>query len=437
MSSNELAFAGQQLPAHLQQAQHDKTEFDDMGGAVIPRVKVRVTGIQVLEGEEVLAEVNAGGSIPLVIVGASPVSRSFYVGNYVQGESSMPDCRSYDGITPDANVPSPQASKCDVCPQNIKGSSKDAAGGKACRYRQNLAAFSPQYPDKLLRLPIAATSIFPKDDYDGHNAFRTYVAKLRNNKLQPFHVVTDVRQNSKSEQTHTVFKAIGYADADTYATAVKWRDDQATLDMIYGKFDNDVVATDASEEERKDAEAFEALHGKRPDHIQETVATAQPETKQTTAETKGGNSASATTETVLGYTPYEPQEVADAVTYWKGITVTRNLGNETVSVVIEIAAGQPLPDEEWVEVDAVDLQAYNKQVADYEASLAPPPPRRTRTRKTQEAPAETVVAQDTPQRSRRSTPVESTGDDAGQTQSTADSALADRIDSMWGDDADE
>lgn len=36
MSKNELAFAQNQLPAHLRSADTGHTEFDGMGGAVIP-----------------------------------------------------------------------------------------------------------------------------------------------------------------------------------------------------------------------------------------------------------------------------------------------------------------------------------------------------------------------------------------------------------------
>ena len=75
MSKNELAFMQNQLPAHLQGTDTGHTEFDDMGGATIPRIKVRVTGIQIVEGETILAEVPAGNTIPVVIIGASPVSR--------------------------------------------------------------------------------------------------------------------------------------------------------------------------------------------------------------------------------------------------------------------------------------------------------------------------------------------------------------------------
>lgn len=435
MSKNELAFAQNQLPAHLRGADVGHTEFDDMGGATIPRIKVRVTGIQIVEGETVLAEVPAGNTIPVVVVGASPVSRSYYKNNYTAGEASMPDCRSYDGVTPDANVQNPVSSRCDTCPMNAKGSSANQAGGRACRFRQNLAVISPNMPDKLLRLPISATSIFPKDDYDGYQAFRPFVAKLRANKLQPFHVITDVRQNPKSEQTHTVFQPTGYVTQELLDAVMAHREDEEALDMIYGKFENDVSNFNQAEEDRKDAEAFDKLHGTAPSYIKEQTAEPAPTAQES------GNSTSAksvkTDEAMLGYTPFEPHEFAGETTYWKGITVTRNLGSDTVNVVMELEGDKPLPDEEWEEVGKADYDAYTAQVKAFEEAQAASenkPPRRRR--QTAEATTETQAAEPTtpPRRQRKSTETQAVGEEAGTPVATNERALVNALDTMFDDD---
>lgn len=435
MSKNELAFAQNQLPAHLRGADVGHTEFDDMGGATIPRIKVRVTGIQIVEGETVLAEVPAGNTIPVVVVGASPVSRSYYKNNYTAGEASMPDCRSYDGVTPDANVQNPVSSRCDTCPMNAKGSSANQAGGRACRFRHNLAVISPNMPDKLLRLPISATSIFPKDDYDGYQAFRPFVAKLRANKLQPFHVITDVRQNPKSEQTHTVFQPTGYVSQEILDAVMAHRADEEALDMIYGKFENDVSNFNQAEEDRKDAEAFDKLHGTAPSYIKEQTAEPAPTAQES------GNSTSAksvkTDEAMLGYTPFEPHEFAGETTYWKGITVTRNLGSDTVNVVMELEGDKPLPDEEWEEVGKADYDAYTAQVKAFEEAQAASenkPPRRRR--QTAEATTETQAAEPTtpPRRQRKSTETQAVGEEAGTPVATNERALVNALDTMFDDD---
>lgn len=432
MSNNELAFVQNQLPAHLQTANTGHTEFDDMGGATIPRIKVRVTGIQIVEGETVLAEVPAGNTIPVVVVGASPVSRSYYKNNYTAGEASMPDCRSYDGVAPDANVQNPVSSRCDTCPMNAKGSSANQAGGRACRFRQNLAVISPSMPDKLLRLPISATSIFPKDDYDGYQAFRPFVAKLRANKLQPFHVVTDVRQNPKSEQTHTVFQPTGYVTQEILDAVMAHREDAEALDVIYGKFENTVSDYNQADEERKDAEAFDKLHGAAPSYIKEQ--TAEP----TKTQQESGNSTSTkstkTDEAMLGYTPFEPHEFAGETTYWKGVTVTRNLGDESVNVVMQLDGSDPLPDEEWEEVEQAEFDAYTAKVKTYEeaqASETKPPRRR---RGSQQTETQTESSTTPPRRERKSTATQAVGEEAGTPVATNDRALANVLDTMFDDD---
>lgn len=434
MSKNELAFAQNQLPAHLRAADTGHTEFDGMGGAVIPRIKVRVTGIQIVEGETVLAEVPAGNTIPVVVVGASPVSRSYYKNNYTAGEASMPDCRSYDGVTPDANVQNPVSSRCDTCPMNAKGSSANQAGGRACRFRQNLAVISPNMPDKLLRLPISATSIFPKDDYDGYQAFRPFVAKLRANKLQPFHVITDVRQNPKSEQTHTVFQPTGYVTQELLDAVMAHREDAEALDVIYGKFENSSSDFNQAEEDRKDAEAFDKLHGTAPSYIKEQTAEPAPTAQES------GNSTSTksvkTDEAMLGYTPFAPHEFAGETTYWKGITVTRNLGSETVNVVMELEGDKPLPDEEWEEVGKADYDAYTAQVKAFEEAQAASENKPPRRRQTAEATTETQAAEPTtpPRRQRKSTETQAVGEEAGTPVATNERALVNALDTMFDDD---
>ena len=347
----------------------------------------------------------------------------------------MPDCRSYDGVTPDANVQNPVASRCDTCPMNAKGSSANQAGGRACRFRQNLAVISPSMPDKLLRLPISATSIFPKDDYDGYQAFRPFVAKLRANKLQPFHVITDVRQNPKSEQTHTVFQPTGYVTQELLDAVMAHREDEEALDVIYGKFENSSSDFNQAEEDRKDAEAFDKLHGTAPSYIKDQSA--EPAT--TTQES--GNSTSAksvkTDEAMLGYTPFEPHEFAGETSYWKGITVTRNLGSDTVNVVMELEGDKPLPDEEWEEVSKADHDAYTAQVKAFEEAQAASenkPPRRRR--QAAEAPTETQAAEPTtpPRRQRKSTETQAVGEEAGTPVATNERALVNALDTMFDDD---
>ena len=138
---------------------------------------------------------------------------------------------------------------------------------------------------------------------------------------------------------------------------------------------------------------------------------------------------------MLGYTPFEPHEFAGEVTYWKGITVTRNLGNDTVNVVMELAGDQPLPDEEWEEAGKAELDAYNAAVAAFEAAQAATettPPRRQR--RTAETTTETKAEEAAPpRRQRKPTETQAAGEEAGAPTSTNERALANALDTMFDD----
>ena len=140
---------------------------------------------------------------------------------------------------------------------------------------------------------------------------------------------------------------------------------------------------------------------------------------------------------MLGYTPFEPHEFAGETTWWKGITVTRNLGSDTVNVVIELAGDQPLPDEEWEEVSLADFAAYTAQVKTFEdaqakADVKPPRRRRQQAEATTEVQAEATTTTP-PRRERKATETVAAGEEAGTAAPTNDRALANALDTMFDD----
>lgn len=186
---------------------------------------------------------------------------------------------------------------------------------------------------------------------------------------------------------------------------------------------------DQAEEERKDNEAFDKLHGSAPSYIQEQTAQPTPTAQES------GNSTSAksvkTDEAMLGYTPFEPHEFAGETTYWKGITVTRNLGDATVNVVMELEGDKPLPDEEWEEVGKAEYEAYTAQVKAFEEAQAKPPRRRRQQAEVQAEATETTAP---PRRQRKSTETQAVGEEAGTAVPTSDRALVNALDNMFDDD---
>ena len=117
--------------------------------------------------------------------------RAYYEGAYDPAKIGAPACASDDGVVPNANVASPQSSKCEGCPMSIKGS-KVTESGKAvtaCSQHRMLAvvpannlSFTP------LRMKIAITSDYDKQSPDleaqGWFAFSNYTSMLRGKGVQ-------------------------------------------------------------------------------------------------------------------------------------------------------------------------------------------------------------------------------------------------------------
>ena len=100
--------------------------------------------------------------LDVVIVNAAPkVSRTFYAGQYVEGQASPPACWSSDGNAPDAGVKTKQSATCASCPQNVAGSGQ--GDSRACRYNQQTAVvLANDMEGDVLQLSLPAASIFGK-----------------------------------------------------------------------------------------------------------------------------------------------------------------------------------------------------------------------------------------------------------------------------------
>ena len=106
------------------------------------------------------------GSLEVVLLKANKgVSKVYYVGTFEEGSHEAPDCSSINGVTPDANVPNPQAASCAGCPQNAWGSRMTDSGkkAKACSDSRRVAVVPandiPNDIDEgalLLRIPPAS-----------------------------------------------------------------------------------------------------------------------------------------------------------------------------------------------------------------------------------------------------------------------------------------
>ena len=157
--------------------------------------------------------------LDVVIVNAAPkISRTFYAGQYVEGETKGPDCWSADGDKPDASIEEPQAHDCASCPMNVKGSGQ--GDSKACRFSQRLAVvLANDVRGDVMQLTLAATSIFGKEDGD-KRPLQAYARYLAAQNINPETLVTRLRFDTKAAVPKLFFQPVRWLEDDEYAIAV-------------------------------------------------------------------------------------------------------------------------------------------------------------------------------------------------------------------------
>jgi hypothetical protein len=158
--------------------------------------------------------------LDVVIVNAAPkISRTFYAGQYVEGETKGPDCWSADGDKPDASIEEPQAHDCASCPQNVKGSGQ--GDSKACRFSQRLAVvLANDVAGDVMQLTLAATSIFGKEDGD-KRPLQAYARYLAAQNINPETLVTRLRFDTKAAVPKLFFQPVRWLEDEEYAVAVE------------------------------------------------------------------------------------------------------------------------------------------------------------------------------------------------------------------------
>ena len=224
----------------------------------------------IAEGKEI-ASIDDRHLDVVIVNAAAKISRTYYEGQYVEGEAKAPDCWSADGKLPDSTVTEPQASSCATCPQNIKGSGQ--GDSRACRFSQRLAvvlANDVQGGD-VMQLTLAATSIFGKEEGDDRRPLQAYARYLAAQNISPEMVVTQLKFDTKAAVPKLFFKPARWLDDEEYAAAIeKGQSEDATraITMTVAQVDN--VQTPAPV----------TIEGKRPSAASKPKAKPAPVAKE-------------------------------------------------------------------------------------------------------------------------------------------------------------
>jgi len=215
--ANDMAVFKSALPAYLKNIGLDETTKSLLGGGLGGK-RISIKGgvfRMIANGEEVA--VNEDRAMNVIVVNAAPhVSRTYYEGAYKEGATTAPVCWSADSKAPAAGCEKPQASKCDDCSQNIKGSGEGEA--KACRYSRKLAVvLDGDVEGDVYSLTLPATSLFGKAEGD-KLPFDAYVKYLASHNLPVTALVTEMRFDTKAPVPKLYFKPVRPLNEDEWET---------------------------------------------------------------------------------------------------------------------------------------------------------------------------------------------------------------------------
>lgn len=216
--SNVTLFNGANLPAHLQTGELDDVTKKLLGkNAGGLRISYKGAVWRMLNnGEEIMK--NEDRAMNVVIVNAAEAtSRTFYAGQYKEGEATPPTCWSSNGIVPEAEVKNKQSASCATCPKNVAGSGQGQS--RACRYSRNLAVTLENDPNgQVFKLTLSAQSIFGKIE-NGVMPLDAYVKMLASQRCPVTGVVTEMKFDTSSATPKIGFKPVRHLSKDEYEIA--------------------------------------------------------------------------------------------------------------------------------------------------------------------------------------------------------------------------
>jgi len=242
--SNITTFNPTKVPAFVKKAELSSIAKalagGGTGGTSMKRISTKGGVFRLLSGGKEVASID-DRHLDVVIVNAAPkVSRTFYAGQYIEGEAKGPDCWSADGDLPDASVAEPQAKSCATCPQNIKGSGQGES--RACRFSQRLAVvLANDLEGDVMQLTLAATSIFGKDEGEARRPLQAYARFLAAQNINPEMVVTRLKFDTKAAVPKLFFMPVRWLEDDEYASAIEkgqTEDAKRAVTMTVSQADN-------------------------------------------------------------------------------------------------------------------------------------------------------------------------------------------------------
>lgn len=176
-------------------------------------------------------------SLKAVIVKTSPISRTYYEGQYVAGQNNPPKCWSADtakGVpSDDVLVTDRQSASCFDCKQNIKGSGQGES--RACRFQQRIVVLLADQ-DGVIRsnevylLILPATSVFGDDKKK--MGLQSYAKLLNTQNAYLASIVTEIRFDTDSSTPKLLFKPERVVSKEELALVVNAQKDPDVQKLV-------------------------------------------------------------------------------------------------------------------------------------------------------------------------------------------------------------
>lgn len=224
--------------------------------------------------------------LDVIIVGVVPhISRMYYEGEYQAGDKAKPTCFSVDGSAPPEDLPTKQASKCDGCKWNEKGSKvQNGMKMKACGFFQRLVVMlAGDDSGNMYRLDVKSQGLFG-ESHPKVNKFnvRDYAKFVANRGVEVATIVTRLTFDTDSSVPKLLFgpaRFVTEAEFVTVKEAVASEEVKKLLEISMNTVDlSGETSSDDDEAPTQQAEVV------TPASKQTAVAESTPEVAKAVAE---------------------------------------------------------------------------------------------------------------------------------------------------------
>ncbi len=160
-----------------------------------------------------------------VIIGCSPVYRTFYV-----EQETSPVCWSSDCKVPDVGVPEPINKSCMNCENDIKGSGQ--GNSRACRFHRRAAVVLANHIEGgIYQVILSAISVFGKG-VNGKWPLDSYAEFLKGNNVALSHVISEAELDADSAFPKLTFTPVRSLTEDEYEIIEKQMKSEETKKAI-------------------------------------------------------------------------------------------------------------------------------------------------------------------------------------------------------------